>query len=145
MHTTVKMVLDQKGRHVISLSGQENLLEAAGILTKHKVGAALILGPGNELRGIFSERDILHLLSKHQEAALTMTVSSAMTTEVTTCRESDSMASLIKRMTEGRFRHVPVVDAEHKVVGMISIGDVVKSRMRDIELEVNAMREYIQQ
>ncbi|MGB2659656.1 MAG: CBS domain-containing protein, partial [Pseudolabrys sp.] len=102
----------------------------------------LIRGAGERLAGILSERDIVRALSEHGAGALALPVGQIMTREVATCGEDDTVASIMERMTAGKFRHMPVV-ANGKLAGLISIGDVVKQRVEEIESESEAMRDYI--
>ena len=104
--------------------------------------AVLIRGPGGRLAGILSERDIVRALSEHDADALALPVGQVMTREVATCGEDDSCASIMERMTAGKFRHMPVV-TDGKLTGLISIGDVVKQRVDEIEHESEALRDYI--
>jgi CBS domain-containing protein len=142
----VKAILAAKksklGGDVISIEPTADLATAAKLLAKHRIGAVLIRGPGDHLAGILSERDIVRVLAEHGAGALTMPVGQAMTRNVTTCGEDDSCASLMERMTAGKFRHLPVM-TKGKLVGIISIGDVVKQRVDEIERDAEAMRDYI--
>jgi len=139
---TVSTLLAQKGRGVVTIEPGANLAEAAQLLTEKRIGAALILGADHRVVGIISERDIVRALAERGAAALTEPVSQTMTRKVETCNESEPISSIMERMTDGKFRHVPVVD-QGRVVGIISIGDVVKHRLHDMERESAAMREYI--
>lgn len=144
MTTIVSQVLAQKGRTIVALTGDETVHQASQILSQKRIGAAVILDANGTLRGIFSERDLVRIIAQQGSAALAIKVSEVMTSTVTVCSESDAIVSLMKQMTEGRFRHIPVV-TDNRVVGLISIGDVVKSRMVEMENEVEAMRHYISQ
>jgi len=110
---------------------------------QHRIGALVIRGAGGRLAGILSERDIVRALAEQGAGALDLPVGQAMTRDVETCTEEDSCASIMERMTAGRFRHVPVLRGG-KLTGLISIGDVVKHRVDEIERESEAMRDYIQ-
>ena len=103
----------------------------------------LILGPDHRITGILSERDIVRAIAERGAAALNDFVSTAMTREVVTCRETETITSIMDRMTSGKFRHLPVVD-QNRLVGMISISDVVKYRVHEMERDAAQMREYIQ-
>lgn len=142
----VKVILAAKksslGGDVVAIEPTADLAAAAKLLAKHRIGAVLIRGPGEHLAGILSERDIVRALSEHGTNALTMPVGQVMTRNVETCSEEDSCASLMERMTAGKFRHLPVV-SKGKLVGIISIGDVVKQRVDEIERDAEAMRDYI--
>jgi len=131
------------GGDIVSIEPTANLAAAAKSLSAHRIGAVLIRGAGGRLAGILSERDIVRALSEHGADALALPVGQVMTREVTTCGEDDSVASIMERMTAGKFRHLPVI-ANGQLVGLISIGDVVKQRVEEIESESEAMRDYIQ-
>ena len=139
----VKTILAAKGGDIIGIEPTANLAAAAKLLSKHRIGAVVIRGAGGRLAGILSERDIVRAMAEHGAAALDIPVGQAMTRNVMTCGESDSIAELMERMTSGKFRHLPVLDAE-QLVGVISIGDVVKMRVQEIETDAAAMRDYIQ-
>ena len=142
----VKTILAAKkhnlGGDIICIEPTADLASAAKLLSKHRIGAVLIRGPGGRLAGILSERDIVRALSENGAEALARPVGQVMTREVATCGEDDSVASIMERMTAGKFRHLPVVNAG-ELVGLISIGDVVKQRVEEIEGESEAMRDYI--
>jgi len=138
----VKAILAAKGGSIISIEPTADLAEAAKLLSAHRIGAVLIQGAGGRLAGILSERDIVRALSEHGTAALALTVGQVMTRNVATCGEDDTVASIMERMTAGKFRHMPVVTKD-RLVGLISIGDVVKQHVEEIERESEAMRDYI--
>jgi CBS domain-containing protein len=142
----VKMILAAKernlGGNVIYIEPTADLAAAAKLLSTHRIGAVLIRGAGGRLAGILSERDIVRALSEHGADALALPVGQVMTREVATCGEDDTVASIMERMTAGKFRHMPVI-ANGKLAGLISIGDVVKQRVEEIERESEAMRDYI--
>ncbi len=139
---SVSHILGGKGRHVVTLPSSTSVQEAAKFLSENRIGAIIIAGPLDRIEGILSERDIVRLISKDGKSALDAPVSSIMTRDVKTCRESDSEAELMKLMTANRIRHLPVVEGG-KLVGIISIGDVVKYRMEAIEREREEMQAYI--
>jgi CBS domain-containing protein len=140
----VKAILAAKklGGDIISIEPTADLATAAKLLSKHRIGSVVILGAGERLVGILSERDIVRALSEQGAGALALPVGQIMTRDVATCGEDDTVASIMERMTAGRFRHMPVV-ANGRLVGLISIGDVVKQRVEEIEGESEAMRDYI--
>ena len=140
----VKAILAAKklGGDIISIEPTADLATAAKLLSKHRIGSVVILGAGEHLVGILSERDIVRALSEQGAGALALPVGQVMTRDVATCGEDDTVASIMERMTAGRFRHMPVV-ANGRLVGLISIGDVVKLRVEEIEAESEAMRDYI--
>src|SRR5215471_10099292 len=138
----VKTILAAKGGEVITIEPTADLAAAAQLLSAHRIGAVLIRGAGGRIAGILSERDIVRALSEHGAAALSLPVGQVMTRNVATCGEDDSVASIMERMTTGKFRHLPVVEKE-ELIGLISIGDVVKHRVEEVENESEAMRDYI--
>jgi CBS domain-containing protein len=112
-------------------------------LAERKIGALVVTGPDRRFVGILSERDIVQELAEHGPAALDLPLTEVMTRKVMTCNPSDTISSLMGQMTQGKFRHLPVVD-QGKLVGIVSIGDVVKHRLEEMEREQSALRDYIQ-
>lgn len=139
---TVRAILTLKGRDCVTIAPDATLAEAANLLFQHRIGALVITGPERRVVGILSERDIVHQLSAQGGSALAQPVAGAMTREVVTCTEDETIPDLMHRMTEYRFRHVPVVD-RGRLAGIVSIGDVVKYRLAELEREHDALREYI--
>jgi CBS domain-containing protein len=139
---TVSTILANKGRDVVTIDPGANIAEAAQLLTEKRIGAALIVGADHRVVGIISERDIVRALAERGAAALAEPVSQTMTRKVEICNEGEPISSIMERMTEGKFRHVPVV-AQGRLVGIVSIGDVVKHRVQQMERESAEMREYI--
>ena len=140
---TVKTILSAKGGNIVSIEPTATLDTAVKKLAEHKIGALLVLGPDRRMTGILSERDIVRVLAEQGAAALAQPLSQVMTRKVVTCSPSDTVGVLMERMTIGKFRHVPVVEQE-QVVGVVSIGDVVKHRLHEMEQESAALRDYIQ-
>ena len=138
----VKTILAAKGGDIFTIDPTADLAAAAKLLSTHKIGVVVIGGAGGRLAGILSERDIVRALSEHGAAALSVPVGQVMTRNVTTCGEDDSIADIMERMTAGKFRHMPVLKGG-KMVGLISIGDVVKQRVEEIERDTDALRDYI--
>ncbi len=138
----VKTILAAKGGDTVSIEPTADLAAAAQLLSARGIGALVILGAGGRLAGILSERDIVRAISEHGAAALKLPVSQVMTRNVATCGEDDSIASIMERMTAGKFRHLPVV-AQGQLIGLVSIGDVVKQRVGEIEQESEQLRDYI--
>ncbi len=138
----VAAILKVKGRAVETVKPDETLTEVVRRLVAHRIGAIVVCEAGSGVAGIVSERDIVRMIAAHGVDALQRPVRDAMTHAVTTCREADTIDELMSRMTEGRFRHLPVVE-NGNLVGIISIGDVVKHRVAEVELEASAMRDYI--
>lgn len=130
------------GGDVICIEPAADLAAAAALLSKHRIGAVLIRGAGGRLAGILSERDIVRALAEQGAEALAQPVSQVMTRNVETCTEDETCADIMERMTDRKFRHLPVV-SKGKLVGLISIGDVVKVRVEEVERESEAMRDYI--
>lgn len=139
---TVKHILDQKGRDVITVSPSMGTAEAARFLADNKIGAVVVTGAGGKISGILSERDIVRAVAKNGAAALAAPISAIMTSKVTTCGESHSINQVMELMTNGRFRHLPVEEGG-KLVGIISIGDVVRRRIEDVEREAAEIKAYI--
>lgn len=140
----VKAILAAKklGGDIIGIEPTADLAAAAKLLATHRIGALVIRGAGGRLAGILSERDIVSAVAAQGATALESTVGLAMTRDVETCGEDESCASIMERMTSGRFRHMPVLRGG-QIVGLVSIGDVVKQRVDEIERESEAMRDYI--
>jgi CBS domain-containing protein len=139
---TVSNILAGKGREVVTIEPNINLTEAVHVLTEKRIGAAVILGADRHIAGIISERDIVRALAERGAAALDEPVSRTMTRKVETCNENETVANIMERMTAGKFRHLPVV-AQGRLAGIVSIGDIVKHRLREMESEHVAMRDYI--
>jgi len=139
---TVRAILAFKGRECLTIAPDATLAEAAQLMSRHRIGALVITGAERRVTGILSERDIVHTMAEKGDTALLQPVSSAMTRDVVTCGEDETIPDLMHRMTAGRFRHVPVVDRE-QLAGIVSIGDVVKYRLAELEREQEALREYI--
>ena len=139
---TVSTILAEKGREVVTIEPGASLADAARLLAERRIGSALIVGADRRIAGIISERDIVRALAKRGAAVLDEPVSATMTREVETCNESETIASIMERMTAGKFRHVPVVE-QGRLAGIVSIGDVVKHRLHVMERESAAMRDYI--
>jgi CBS domain-containing protein len=138
---TVRAILDTKGHQVQSVEPGVKLSAAIKTLGERKIGALLVMN-GARIEGILSERDIVRVLGESGAGVLDEPVSAAMTRRVVSCRQSDTVSSIMEMMTLGKFRHLPVIE-EGRVVGLISIGDVVKWRVQEYELEQEALREYI--
>jgi CBS domain-containing protein len=139
---TVKAILSRKGGDVVTADPNATLAEAVRILAARRIGAVVVTGADRRIVGILSERDVVRLLGDKGPAALDLPISEVMTRKVTTCSMRDTVAELMERMTEGKFRHVPVVD-DGRLAGIVSIGDVVKWRVHEIEDESDALRDYI--
>jgi CBS domain-containing protein len=138
---TVRAILDTKGHQILSVEPGAKLSAAVKILGERRIGAVLVMSSGR-IEGILSERDIVRVLSERGAAVLEEPVSGVMTRKVVSCRQSDTVAAIMEMMTLGKFRHLPVVEGE-RVVGLISIGDIVKWRVQEYENEQEALRTYI--
>jgi CBS domain-containing protein len=139
---TVKAILSVKGTEVLTIEPTTNLAAAAKLLAERKIGALVVTGPDQRVVGIVSERDIVQELAAHGPAALNLALTEVMTRKVTTCSASDTICSVMERMTAGKFRHLPVLE-QGRLAGIVSIGDVVKHRLEEMEREQTAMRDYI--
>lgn len=138
---TVRAILDLKGRDVVSVRPDVTLSEGIKTLSKRGIGAVLVMDD-QRIEGVLSERDVVHALSARGAAALDLPVHEVMTRRVITCRSHDTVAAIMEVMTEQKFRHLPVVE-EGSLIGLISIGDVVKWRVAEYEAEQEALRDYI--
>jgi CBS domain-containing protein len=138
---TVRAILDFKGHHIEGVEPDAKLSAAIKTLAERKIGAVLVMSRGR-IEGILSERDIVRVLGERGARVLDEPVSTVMTRKVVSCRQADTVAGIMEMMTLGKFRHLPVVE-EGMVVGLISIGDVVKWRVREYEMEQEALRDYI--
>ncbi|MGK9050989.1 CBS domain-containing protein [Neorhizobium sp. CSC1952] len=142
MAIVVKNMLDAKGRNVVTVDPDKTLLDVAAILNQNKIGAVVVTGAEGRIAGIFTERDLVRAIAGKGPGVLGQPVRSAMTTNVQRCKEETTVDELMGMMSGGRFRHVPV-EKDGKLAGIVSIGDVVKSRIREIELEAEQIKAYI--
>ena len=139
---TVKTILAAKGGSVVSIEPTADLAAAAKLMVAHRIGAVVICGPDRRVVGILSERDIVRALAERGPNALQETVGQVMTRNVVTCGEDETVSGIMERMTAGKFRHMPVLVAG-RLAGIVSIGDVVKVRVGEMEAESAALRDYI--
>ena len=139
---TVKSILDEKGRYVVTLGPDATLAEAVGVLAEKRIGALVVTDGDARILGILSERDIVRVIGEAGADALARKVSAVMTAKVTTCRETHTVNHVMEVMTRGRFRHLPV-EKGGRLDGIVSIGDVVKRRIETAVREVDQIREYI--
>jgi len=135
-------ILEVKGHAVHSIRLWKTVGDVVTELARARVGALLVLDAHDTIAGIISERDIVLALGQHGTATLALEVTQVMTRQVRTCTSNDSVAGAMVAMTAGRHRHLPVVDNGH-VVGMVSIGDLVKNRLREMELETGVLRDTV--
>jgi CBS domain-containing protein len=141
----VQSILAAKGTDVLTVTDGVSLADAAMMMRDNGIGSLIVSDDGQHIDGIVSERDFVRALANHGASALGRPVSSAMSTEVVTCRTGDAVESLMLSMTERRIRHLPVVDDDGVLGGIISIGDVVKARLGQLEAENQQLYEYITQ
>lgn len=139
---TVARILNAKGHDVVTIPPHHTLSEAAHMLADRRIGAIIVAGAKGELLGILSERDIVRAVGLQGAEALDQSVSKHMTAKVVTCDPATGINNLMEAMTAGRFRHMPVLE-NGQLAGIISIGDVVKHRVAEIEGEAQALRDYI--
>jgi CBS domain-containing protein len=138
----VETILHAKGVTVHTLPETGTLADAVDLLNRHNIGAVVITNTGGSIVGILSERDIVRRIGKDAATALTLTIGDCMTRGVVTCRRDTTIAEVMERMTRLRIRHMPVADGED-LVGIVSIGDVVKHKIEEAEREAADLREYI--
>jgi CBS domain-containing protein len=138
----VRSIIQAKGRDVVTIAPVASLDAAAKLLAERRIGALVVLGADDRVVGILSERDIVRVLAERGAAVLQEQVAQVMTRKVATCSLDETTDSIMERMTAGKFRHVPVIEQDH-LVGIVSIGDVVKHRMLEIEQESAALRDYV--
>lgn len=139
---TVEHILSDKGHAVVTIERDQTLGEAARLLAGRKIGAVVVSDGGGRVHGILSERDIVRALAEHGAAATEMKVGDRMTERVITCTPRSAIHDVMEMMSQGKFRHVPVVEND-RLAGLVSIGDIVKHRLAEIEAEHKAMRDYI--
>ena len=140
--TTVARILDEKGRDVFTTQPHRTLKEVIGLLAEKGVGAVVVSDTSLSVLGILSERDVVRVIAKDGASALDDPVSRYMTSKVITVTRDDTIDHLMQTMTTGRFRHLPVVE-DGRLIGLISIGDVVKRHVNALDSERQALREYI--
>ena len=138
----VASILKEKGRQVHTVSPVTSTRDVTQILAKNRIGAVVVLGQDGVLAGIISERDIIRGLADHGPSVLDLPVAKLMTAAVTTCTPEDTINGMMEVMTQGHFRHVPVIE-NGLLAGIVSIGDVVKNRVQECQLEVDALRGYV--
>ena len=138
----VRDILRDKGDDVVSLATTEPLANGLALMAEKHIGAVLVTDQDGAIAGILSERDIVAAIHTHGEGVFGKTAGDLMTSKVVTCSPQDPIVAIMGMMTAKRFRHVPVLD-EGKLVGLISIGDVVKFRIEETEAEAEALRKYI--
>lgn len=140
---TVKAILAVKGGDVVTIDPNTNVGTAARLLAERRIGALVVTGPDKRVVGIISERDIVRAFAERGPSVNDTPLTEVMTRKVVTCAPSDTISSLMERMTSGKFRHLPVIE-QGRLAGVVSIGDVVKHRLHEMESEQAALRDYIQ-
>ena len=135
-------ILAEKGRDTVTITTGRTLGDAIAILSAKRIGAIVVVDPDGRLEGILSERDVVKALAETGAGALAEPVSRWMTASVATCTKAATIPDLMEMMTEGKFRHIPVLEGG-RLGGMVSIGDIVKHRLAEMEAEHSALRDYI--
>jgi CBS domain-containing protein len=138
----VGMILETKGRNVVTIGARATIGEAVAELGARKIGAIVVVEGIDRIVGIISERDVVRAVAQKGADVLSEPVGSIMTREVMTCSDQETINEVMTRMTRGRFRHLPVAK-QGRLTGIISIGDVVKARIEEVEREAEEMRAYI--
>lgn len=139
----VRHILQGKGRDIVGIAHTATMTEAAHLLAQRRIGAVIVQEEGGALVGILSERDLVRAVAEDGPLALTRGIGTYMTRNVATCTLNDTVEDIMEMMTSGRFRHVPVLDEARQLCGLISIGDVVKTRIAETVSEANSLRDYI--
>ena len=137
----VAAILKMKGRNVVTTTADKSLLDVAKMLEQHDIGCIVIAGDAGQVSGVVSERDLVRAIGKSGAEVLKEPVSVYMTKTVVTAREADPIDRLMSEMTSHRFRHMPVVE-KGRLMGLVSIGDVVKMYIAEADMEAAATREY---
>ena len=139
---SVHGILIRKGATVFAIEPTDSLANAAKSLTNHGIGALVVTDADGHIVGIISERDIVRALGEKESAAFETPVAEIMTRKVVFCSRHDKLVDLMRRMTDGKFRHLPVIE-DGRLIGIVSIGDVVESRLEELEQGSDTLREYI--
>lgn len=138
----VRQILSNKGDAIVSIQPSARISDIATLMSRERIGAVVVLDAVGQLAGIVSERDIARGLAEHGASLLEMTADQIMTRDVVTCTPDDGTDKLMRKMTQGRFRHLPVIE-QAKIVGIVSIGDIVKHRLEELESEASLLQDYI--
>ena len=139
---SVARILKDKGREVLTIEAEKFMSDAVAMLSQNRVGAVVVTDPGGQVLGIVSERDVVRAVATGGRDGLADPVSAWMTHKVATCSNTATVVELMTMMTDGKFRHVPVIEAG-RLDGLVSIGDIVKHRLAEMEAESKALRDYI--
>lgn len=138
----VSRILQHKGGEVATVKPETPVIDVVAQLRERRIGAMVVVDPDGSICGIISERDIVRALAEHGSDLTKLKTSDLMTADVSVCNSSVDIDHIMRQMTEGAFRHVPVVD-DGKLIGIVSIGDLVKARIRELEQEKSALQHYI--
>lgn len=138
----VRQILQAKGNEVVTVLSGTKVADLVVLLKQHKIGAVMVIDPSNKPKGIFSERDLANGLADHGAGVLDQDVDQLMTKDLITCTPDDTVQHLMEIMTEHHIRHLPVLD-NGRMAGIISVGDVVKSRLEELETEASELQGYI--
>ncbi len=138
----VDTILQSKGSNVYTVKSGQRIAEAVRELNAHRIGAVVVVGDDGEVAGIVSERDIVRRMGDDPTSFLQRPISEIMTRSVVTCERTDTIGTVMERMTSNRVRHIPICQ-DGALVGLVSIGDVVKGKIEEAEFEASALREYI--
>ena len=139
----VQSIIGHKGVEVVTIAQTARLSDVVRVLGEHRIGALVVSGDGQAIEGIISERDVVRAASNSGAVAFDASVGSVMSSDVVTCSPGDGVDRLMSLMTDRRIRHLPVVDDQGRLTGIISIGDVVKARLTELEHENRALADYI--
>jgi CBS domain-containing protein len=140
---TVARILAGKGRDIVTMQPHSTIRDVVDVLAAKRIGALIIADAAGKMHGILSERDVVRALARHGADALEDPVSNYMTSNVVTATDDESVHAVVTKMSNGRFRHVPVVDQGGFLAGIVSVGDAIKYRLAQIEQEHSALKEYI--
>jgi CBS domain-containing protein len=139
---SVNSILDSKGNDITTVEPTTDIASAVSLLAARNIGALIVVDSNQQVAGIISERDVVREVADHGVEALRRSVGDVMTRKVVTCSRVDTIGTAMELMTAGRFRHLPVIE-QGQLVGVISIGDVIKHRLHEIETESATLRDYI--
>lgn len=142
MALRISAILERKGKDVVTVSPDAMLLAAANTLSEHNIGALVVSADGKAVDGIISERDLVRELARLGTGAVKRTVADVMTRDITTCTPDETLDDLMSTMTQRRIRHVPILE-DDALVGIVSIGDVVKTRLDMLEVEKESLEQYV--
>jgi CBS domain-containing protein len=139
----VMQILKEKGAEVTTIGAEASIADAVRTLNEKRIGALVITDRRGDIEGILSERDLIHALAEHGTGLLSARVVDLMTRHVFTCTPETSIEELMRQMTRRRIRHLPVLGEGGRLCGIVSIGDVVKNRLLELETEATTLRDYI--